>query len=265
MNILEQIIKAKRARLLESKRKASLEQIRAQAIALRAERQPHRLLSMLSKTDRVNIIAEIKRASPSKGLIRGEVNPAEVAGAYEVGGAAAISVLTEEDYFRGSLDDLRAVREAVSLPLLRKDFIFDEYQVYESAAAGADAILLIVAALDDGNLKRLRTIAADELRIDALVEVHTAQEMHRAANCEAKIIGVNNRDLLTFEVSLETSVRLALVAPTGAVLISESGIESGEDIRRLRSLGYRGFLIGEKLMRADKPELVLSELIGKSE
>jgi len=265
MNILDQIIKAKQARLAEVKRKTPIEAIRAQAVALRAERKAHELLSALSHTDHVSIIAEIKRASPSKGVIRGQVDPAELARAYEAGGAAAVSVLTEEDYFRGSLDDLRAVREAVSLPLLRKDFVFDEYQVYESAAAGADAILLIVAMLDDSLLKRLRTIAEEQLGIDAFIEVHTAEEMQRAAGCGAGIIGVNNRDLRAFEVSLQTSLALAPLAPRDAVLISESGIESAHDIRRLRACGYRGFLVGENLMRADDPESALSKLIDVSE
>jgi indole-3-glycerol phosphate synthase len=169
----------------------------------------------------------------------------------------AVSVLTEEDYFGGSLDDLRAVRKTVSVPILRKDFVFDEYQVYESAAAGADAVLLIVAALDDEPLVRLRRITEDELGMDSVVEVHTAGEMTRAAACGAQAIGVNNRDLRTFTVSLETSVQLAPIAPTGSVLISESGIESADDIRRLRSVGYRAFLIGESLMRADDPESAL--------
>src|SRR2546429_9100831 len=178
---------------------------------------------------------------------------------YELGGAAAVSVLTEEDYFDGSLDDLCAVRQATSLPILRKDFVFDEYQIYESAAAGADALLLIVAALDDDTLARLRTITEDELGMDALVEVHTAEELDRAVEAGAQVIGVNNRDLSTFEVSLETSVQLASAAPKDTVLISESGIGSADDIQRLRGLGYRGFLIGETLMRADDPKELLAK------
>ncbi len=151
---------------------------------------------------------------------------------------SAISVLTEEDYFAGSLDDLRNVKATVDLPVLRKDFVFDEYQVYESAAAGADAILLIVAALDDETLSHLRRLAEDELGMDALVEVHTSDEMKRAAACGAKLIGVNNRDLRTFEVSLETSLSLATQAPPEALLISESGLHSSNDLQRLREAGY---------------------------
>ena len=213
------------------------------------------------RQDTVTVIAEIKRASPSKGEIRAHVEPARVAREYEAGGAAAISVLTEEDRFRGSLDDLRAVRGAVGLPLLRKDFIFDEFQVYEAAAAGADALLLIVAALDDGQLTRLIRQTEDELRMDALVEVHTREEMMRAHACGATLIGVNNRDLRTFEVSLETSVKLAGDARPGVTLVSESGLRSGDDLRRLRSLGYKGFLIGETLMRAPEPDKALRSLI----
>jgi len=166
-------------------------------------------------------------------------------------------VLTEEDYFAGSLDDLRQVKATVELPVLRKDFIVDEYQVYESAAAGADAILLIVAALDDESLSQLRRLAEDELGMDALVEVHTSEEMKRAEACGARLIGVNNRDLRTFAVSLETSLSLAREAPSEALLISESGLKHAADLQRLYEAGYGGFLIGETLMRADDPAAAL--------
>ena len=222
---------------------------------------PHKLRNALQK-DGINIIAEFKRRSPSKGIIREGANPIEIARAYQAGGAVAMSVLTEEDYFAGSLDDLRQVKSVVYLPVLRKDFIVDEYQVYESAAAGADAILLIVAALDDELLSRLRQLAEDELQMDALVEVHTSDEIKRAAASGAKLIGVNNRDLRTFEVSLETSLRLAREAPAGALLISESGLKSPDDLQRLYEAGYRGFLIGETLMRAEDPEQALRSFRG---
>jgi len=190
-------------------------------------------------------------------MIREGANPSDVARAYQAGGAVAMSVLTEEDYFAGSLDDLKEVKSTVKLPVLRKDFIVDEYQVYESAAAGADAILLIVAALDDESLLQLRRLAEDELHMDALVEVHTSDEMRRAAACGAKLIGVNNRDLRTFAVSLETSLSLAREAPPEALLISESGLNNAADLQRLYEAGYRGFLIGETLMRADDPAAAL--------
>ncbi len=253
MNLLSEIVSSKQRRVDHAKQLVPLAQMRAMANQARLGSRLHAFASALANTDKINIIAEFKRRSPSKGEIRRDADPVITARAYESAGASAVSVLTEEDYFGGSLDDLHAVRNAISLPILRKDFVFDEYQVYESAAAGADAVLLIVAALDDESLGRLHRITEDELGMDALVEVHTAGEMTRAAACGAGIIGVNNRDLQTFKVSLETSVQLASIASTGSVLISESGIASAGDIRRLRSVGYRAFLIGESLMRADDP------------
>jgi len=195
-------------------------------------------------------------------VIRADANLSQIVKSYEAGGAVGISVLTEEDYFDGSLDDLRSVKTTVDLPVLRKDFVFDEYQVYESAAAGADAILLIVAALDDEMLSRLRRVAEDELGMDALVEVHTSEEMKRAIASGATLIGVNNRDLRTFEVSLNTSLSLAREAPSEALLISESGLRGPDDLRRLREAGYHGFLIGETLMRAGNPEDALRNFVG---
>jgi len=246
MNVLTEIVAKKRERVSEAKRRA----------------RPHAFRSVLGN-DGINIIAEFKRRSPSKGMIREGANAIEIARAYHEGGAVAMSVLTEEDYFAGSLDDLRQVKATVDLPVLRKDFMVDEYQVYESAAAGADAILLIVAALDDEALLRLRRLAEDELQMDALVEVHTSEEMKRAAACGAKLIGVNNRDLRTFEVSLETSVSLAREAPADVLLISESGLKNSADLQRLYHAGYRGFLIGETLMRADDPAAALRSFMGQ--
>lgn len=214
----------------------------------------------LKRPDSRNIIAEIKRRSPSKGIIREDFNPVAIAERYERGGAAAISVLTEEEHFAGSLDHLRAVREAVDLPLLRKDFLIDEYQVYEAADAGADAVLLIVASLDDNLLVGLLELSKG-LGLDALVEVHDSNEMERAARAGAKIIGVNNRDLKSFAVDLDTSLRLARLAPKGALLVSESGIQNRDDIRRLSAAGFSAFLIGEQLMRADDPGQPLAALM----
>ncbi len=265
MNLLSEIVSCKQRRVDQTKQLVSLEQMRTVANRARPGSRSHAFAGALADASKINIIAEFKRRSPSRGEIRGDADPAATSRSYESAGAAAVSVLTEQDYFAGSVDDLRAARQSISLPILRKDFIFDDYQVYESAAAGADALLLIVAALDEASLVRLRRIAEDELGMDALVEVHTADEMKRAAECGAKVIGVNNRDLQTFEVSLETSVQLAPIAPTGALLISESGIESAADIRRLRAIGYRGFLIGESLMRADDPEKALKNLTQRRE
>ena len=261
-NFLERIIEKKRERLAVSMTERSLGEVRRAAERRRSDAERHAFSRALADESRVNIIAEFKRASPSKGEIRGGASAVEMARAYEAGGAAAVSVLTEEDFFRGSLRDLAEVAESISLPVLRKDFVFDEYQIYEAAAAGADALLLIVAALDDGSLSRLRRTAEDELGLDALVEVHTPEEMERAARAGARLVGVNNRDLRTFRVSLETSVGLAAHAPAGSLLVSESGLRDAEDIKRLRACGYRAFLIGETLMRAESPEGELRELLS---
>jgi len=247
MSFLSEIIERKRQRLA----------------SIKNARPSHRLRDALV-SDGVNIIAEFKRRSPSKGIIRADADLTQIVSAYEAGGAVAISVLTEEDYFSGSLDDLSAVKRLVDLPVLRKDFIFDEYQVYESAAAGADALLLIVAALQDEVLTRLRRLTEDDLGMDALVEVHTREEMQRAIACGANVIGVNNRNLHTFEVSLDTSISLAAEAPAGTVLISESGLKTAADLARLREAGYHGFLIGESLMRSENPEAALRELMSLS-
>jgi indole-3-glycerol phosphate synthase len=170
--------------------------------------------------------------------------------------------LTDEEFFGGSVDDLTAVRAVSDLPVLRKDFIIDEIQIYEAAAAGADAVLLIAAALDDRELRGMRALAEEELGLDTLVEVHTLEELRRATTAGATIIGVNNRDLRTFRTSLETSERLIAEAPPDRVMISESGLQGADSLRRLHALGFRGFLIGEALMRASDPERALRDLIG---
>lgn len=265
MDFLTQIMALKRARLEQSKRERSAEELHAQAVEVRRNSRQHALRHALDNRGRVSVIAEFKRASPSKGVIRADAEPAQIALAYEAGGAAAISVLTEEDRFQGSLDDLRAVRAMVKVPVLRKDFIFDEYQLYEAAAAGADALLLIVAALNDENLAHLRRVTEDELGMDALVEVHTRDELRRAEAAGATLVGVNNRDLRSFDVSLKVSVQLSKDVPAGLTLVAESGLRSGDDLRQLSALGYRGFLIGETLMRAGDPEKALRELLIRSE
>ncbi len=230
------------------------------ALPARAGKGTRRFSAALRAEKGVAIIAEFKRASPSLGVIRSDADAAEMAARYEAGGARAISVLTEPQYFKGSLDDLRAVRASTKLPILRKDFIIDEFQIEEAAAVGADAVLLIVAALTDAELLRFRILAEDELGLDALVEVHSAAEMQRASGSGATLIGVNNRDLRTFATSLDTSEQLAALAPAGTTLVSESGISSATDIERLRRCGFRGFLIGESLMRADDPVALLKAL-----
>ena len=260
-NLLTEIIDRKRARVEAAREVLSDALIQRQALKRREIATPRSFTKAL-QTDGISIIAEFKRRSPSKGLIRDNADAAEFARSYQAGGAKAVSVLTEQDYFSGSLEDLREVRMAVSLPALRKDFFFESYQVYESAASGADAVLLIVAAVDDADLKNLRRVAEEELQMDALVEVHTLEELSRAVDSGAKLIGVNNRDLRTFKVSIETSEQLAARAPKGVTLVSESGIESSADLKRLSELGYKGFLIGETLMRSDDPAATLRGLLG---
>ena len=261
-DFLSKIIERKAARLAEAKTARPLEEVRREAFAARAEARQHVFRQALEDAGRVNVIAEFKRASPSKGEIRAGASVAETVRAYERGGAAALSVLTEEDFFRGSVADLQEAKGSTRLPVLRKDFVFEEYQVFESAAAGADALLLIVAALDDATLSGLLHLAEDGLGMDALVEVHTADELGRALDAGARIVGVNNRDLRTFEVSLETSIQLSELAPAGTLLVSESGLRGAGDIDRLRACGFRAFLVGETLMRAEDPEVALRYLAG---
>ncbi len=208
----------------------------------------------------LRVIAELKKASPSRGLIRQDYRIREIAASYQSAGAAAISVLTEPDYFRGTLEDLQAVRQTVSLACLRKDFILDAYQVVESAAAGADAILLIAAALSDRELKEFSRIASS-FGISALVEVHTEEELDRSLAAGSKIIGVNNRDLRSFEVKLETSLQLRKQIPKGCLSVSESGIHSADDLKRLEDAGFDAVLIGEHLMLAPDPGKELAGFI----
>jgi indole-3-glycerol phosphate synthase len=206
------------------------------------------------------IIGEIKKASPSKGLLARDFNPARLAGLYQAAGAAALSVLTDAAFFQGSLADLRAARGACGLPVLRKDFTFHEDHVLEAAAHGADAILLIAAILGERQIRDLRALAAG-YGMAALVEVHDARELERAAAAGADLVGVNNRDLNTFEVTLETSLLLAPRLPAGALKVSESGIRSAQDVRRLREAGYQAFLVGEHLMTAADPAGALRALV----
>ena len=206
------------------------------------------------------IIAEIKKASPSLGLLQPDFHPAFLAHAYEAGGAACLSVLTDKNYFQGSLHDLEAARAAVTLPVLRKDFTIDRLQVFEAAAHGADAILLIAAILDFDQLHALRELAAS-FGLAALVEVHDAEELSKAVDSGAEIIGVNNRDLDTFEVSLDTSLRLSYLLPANVLRVSESGIHTRADIDLLRGAGFHAFLVGESLMRSHDPTAALRMLV----
>ncbi|HCP90970.1 MAG TPA: indole-3-glycerol phosphate synthase TrpC [Spartobacteria bacterium] len=259
---LSEIVARKRRIVAKLRASSTVGALHARAVKIRKNAAPHRLREALHATSpALKIIAEFKRTSPSVGIIRGDLSPADVARHYERGGACAISVLTDEEYFGGSIDDLSAVRSSTHLPVLRKDFIVDPIQIYEAAIAGADAILLIVAALDDDSLGELRKVAEDELGLDALIEVHTSDELRRALNVGAKIVGVNNRDLQTFQVSLSTSERLIAEAPRDRLMLSESGLRDPEQLRHLHALGFRGFLIGEALMRAKDPETALRNLL----
>ncbi len=209
------------------------------------------------------VIAELKKASPSKGVLREDFDAAMLAKQYQRGGAAALSVLTDEPFFHGKMQDLEAARNVTVLPALRKDFTLDEYHVLEAAAHGADAILLIAAILEEREIRDLRELAG-RYRMAALVEVHDQRELRTALAAGADIIGVNNRDLRTFEVNLETSLRLAGEMPDGVLKISESGIHSREDIGRLQEAGYDAFLIGEHLLKAASPEAELRALVGSA-
>ena len=213
----------------------------------------------LGNAGRVNVIAECKRRSPSKGVLTEQYDPADIARMYERGGAAAISVLTEPTFFDGSLEHLEAVRRGVSLPLLRKDFIVDEYQLLEARTSGADAVLLIAAALEDGDLTRLQA-RASTLGLAALVEVHDEVELTRAIDSGARLVGVNNRNLRTLEVDVDASYRLASRIPRGVVAVSESGLQSRAHLERLSAVGYQAFLIGERFMTDQNPVQALREL-----
>ena len=254
-DILTQIVAHKRERLEAAKRIVTPDDLRATApTGVGAGR----FISAL-RHDGINIIAEIKRRSPSKGILRENFSPVEIARNYTSAGAAAISVLTEEDFFDGSLEYLHRVREATHLPLLRKDFIFDEYQLYEALHAGAEAILLIAAMLDDRQLNDLIQVAFG-LGLDALVEIHDREELENVMKYDVRLIGINNRSLRTFETNLDTSLELAPALPDSVTLVSESGIRTRDDIERLREAGFHAFLIGEELMRADDEGKALSDL-----
>jgi indole-3-glycerol phosphate synthase len=215
----------------------------------------------LAMAGRVNVIAECKRRSPSRGVLAAHYDPVAIATQYQAGGAAAISVLTEPTFFDGALEHLTAVRAQVDVPVLRKDFIVDEYQLLEARAAGADAVLLIVAALEQRDLVRLREQAAAH-GLATLVEVHDEDELSRAVDCGARLIGVNNRNLRTLAVDVEASDRLAARMPRHVVPISESGLQSRADLERLAAAGYRAFLIGERFMTDPDPAAAIRQLTG---
>jgi indole-3-glycerol phosphate synthase len=252
-DILAQIVERKKQELgqredgLESRAREAISRRRDFAAAL-AQRRPA-------------VIAEIKKASPSKGVLADQFDPASIARAYEQGGAAALSVLTEEKHFQGKLSDLESARDAAGLAVLRKDFTIDPYHVEEAAAHGADAILLIAAILTERELRDFRELA-EHYRMAALVEVHDAEELERAVASGARMIGVNNRNLHTFEVNVQTALRLAEKIPAGAIKVAESGIHCAKEIQRLTAAGYDAFLVGEHLMKSGDPANALRALLS---
>ena len=255
--ILGRIVARTREGLIARKQQLPLDRVLAGAPTPVGRRS---FLEAVSRPGHVNVVAEFKRRSPSGGLMRDELHPVGIAQAYEVAGAAALSILTEEQFFGGSLDDLQEARAATLLPTLRKDFIVDEYQVWEARMAGADAILLIVAALSDGEVRTLHE-AAEEAGMAVLVEVHDRVELERALAVGGTLLGVNNRNLRTLEVSLDTALKLAPDIPDNVTTVAESGIRTGADIRRLRDAGYDAFLVGEHLMKSQDPGVALERLL----
>jgi len=256
-DLLEAIVAATRRSVQSRQRREPLA-----ALEARARRRPlgRAFEDAVACRDRLNVIAECKRRSPSRGVLRGAYDPVSIARAYEHAGAIALSVLTEPTFFDGALEHLEAVRRTVSLPLLRKDFVVDEYQLIEAVAAGADAVLLIVAALSDDELSRLHQRAC-AVGLATLVEVHEVAELARAVNAGATIIGVNNRNLRTLEVDLHASETIAARMPKHVVAVCESGLKTQDDLLRMRALGYNAFLIGERFMTAPDPGVALAAVL----
>lgn len=260
-DILQKILARKHEEVDQRSRIRSLDSIRARA----AHQPPTRgfTASMQRKLDAGEpaVIAEVKKASPSKGLIRKDFDPAAIARSYEAAGAACLSVLTDVDFFQGSNRYLAEAREACALPVLRKDFIVDPYQVYEARVIGADCILLIVAGLEDGPLVEMTNLAHD-LGMDVLVEVHDIDELERALQADCDLVGINNRNLRDFSVSLDTTIELRDAVPPDRLLVTESGIASRADVARLRGAGVNAFLIGESFMRQRDPGAALKEMFA---
>jgi len=263
MSVLDRIVEDTRGEVKRRRKQVPLSELEA-LLETRAAADGSRPFSEALTRPGVSVIAEHKRRSPSAGLIREGATVTDVVKAYERGGAAALSILTEPFHFGGSLDDLREARANASLPVLRKDFIVDKYQLYEAVAAGADAILLIVAALEDKDLSKLLR-EAEALDLDALVEVHDEKELERALELEADVLGINNRDLSDFTVDIERTFQLLADVPAGKTVVSESGFSTREQLDELERVGVDAVLIGETLMRADDIEQAVRELVGGSD
>jgi indole-3-glycerol phosphate synthase len=260
-DILQKIIQRKLEEITARKAEVSPSQIRAQAATTDQPRGFADALAAKIAGGQAGVIAEIKKASPSRGVLREHFVPAEIAASYQAGGAACLSVLTDVDFFQGSDEYLKQARAACSLPVIRKDFIVDPYQVYEARAMGADCILLIVSCLEDGQMKDLNGLA-HELGMDVLVEVHDQAELQRALKLNNRLIGINNRNLRTFEVSLETTLSMLEQIPPAAIVVTESGIHSRDDVQLMRANQVNAFLVGEAFMRAENPGEKLAELFA---
>ncbi|HJZ52661.1 MAG TPA: indole-3-glycerol phosphate synthase TrpC [Candidatus Acidoferrales bacterium] len=256
-NILHRIVQARLASIAHRKR--VLPEVALKIAVEKKVAPPRDFAGALSRTGGINIISELKKASPSRGVIRQEYAPAALAASLEEAGAAALSVLTEEDFFSGSLADLKEASRVTKIPILRKDFIVDPWQVWETRAAGADSFLLIAAILDDSSLRELLDLGRS-LKMEALVEVHSREELKRALAAGARIVGVNNRDLRDFQVHVETSLELAEAIPDDRIAVSESGLRSHNDLVRLQLAGFDAFLIGEQVMQSADPGTALREL-----
>jgi indole-3-glycerol phosphate synthase len=260
-DILAKICADTRAETARRKAAISLEAIRALALQAPKPRGFARALMDDAVRGRTGLITEIKKASPSGGLIRENFDPSALAVSYQAGGASCLSILTDQTYFQGTSEHLRAARAAVSLPVLRKDFILDPWQVFESRAMGADCVLLIMAALRDDEARDLESLARD-LDMDVLVEVHDESELSRALGLQTPLLGINNRNLKTLVTSLETTERLSRFCTPDRFLISESGVKTYEDVRRLQKVGVQGFLVGESLMRQPDVTVAVQKLLG---
>ena len=260
-DILQRILARKTEEIAERQQQLSLQELQRRVVSLPAPRPFRNHLEQTIATHRAAVIAEIKRASPSKGLLRDPFEPAAIAQSYAAAGASCLSVLTDRDFFQGHEDYLQQARAVCALPVLRKDFIIDPYQIFEARLIGADSILLIVAALEDAVLKQLAQLAA-ELSLDVLVEVHDASELDRALATDATLIGINNRNLRTFETRLDTTLNLLSRVPKDRIVVTESGIHTPADVALMRENGVHAFLVGEAFMRASDPGEKLVTLFG---
>lgn len=258
-DILEKIVAVKREEVAHALKRRPLAQVRQDAESRLSTRDFEGAMRRKIAAGQAAVIAEVKKASPSKGVLRADFIPADIAQSYAEHGAACLSVLTDRQFFQGGPDDLKQARASCDLPVLRKDFMVDPYQVYEARAMGADCILLIAACLDDAQMLELEAIARS-LNMAVLVEVHDRPELERALRLKTPLLGVNNRNLKTFEVSLDTTVDLLACAPADRLLVTESGIATAADVQRLRSAGVPAFLVGEAFMRAPDPGLALAGL-----